>query len=162
MRLISRIVGMFRGDSITHGTAIPAVTQINQDRIPVDLRESGAKGYLLVFFYPKAGTPLCTKQACGLRDAFEILTQAGIRVIGVSSDGPEAQTSFRKSLGLPFDLLADENGSVRNAFGVPSLLGISMRQSFLFKDGILVWKDQSASPASQAEDVLSAIRSRPG
>lgn len=152
------ILGALQGDTLALGARMPAVSQVNQDGAQVDLSDLAAEGWLLVYFYPKAGTPLCTRQACGLRDAFETLAESGIKVLGVSADSPESQRAFRERFKLPFDLLADGDGSVRKAFGVPGLLGIPMRRSFLFKYGVLVWKDASPSPDSQAADVLKAIR----
>lgn len=158
MILIGRVLGALQGDSIALGARMPVISQIHQDGARVDLSDLAQEGWLLVYFYPKAGTPVCTRQACGLRDAFEKLTESGIKVVGVSADAPETQRAFRERFRLPFDLLADVDGSVRKAFGVPGLLGIPMRQSFLFKDGVLVWKDTSASADSQAADVLRAVR----
>jgi peroxiredoxin Q/BCP len=155
---LGRILGKIQGDSLSLGSRMPEVSQINQDGARVDLSDLAAQGWLLVYFYPKAGTPLCTRQACGLRDAFETLAESGIKVLGVSADTHESQRAFRERFKLPFDLLADVDGSVRKAFGVPGLLGIPMRRSFLFKDGMLVWKDASPSPDTQAADVLHAIR----
>lgn len=157
MNLIGSILGAFQGAPLELGSRLPVVSQADQNGVRRDLAEIGREGYLLVYFYPKAGTPNCTKQACGLRDAFEELTGKGVAVLGVSSDGPGAQKAFREKLDLPFDLLADEDGALRKAFGVPSLLGITMRQSFLFRDGVLVWRDLSATAERQAADVLRAI-----
>lgn len=157
MNWIGGILGVFQGAPLELGARLPAVSQVDQDRVRRDLTDLGREGYLLVYFYPKAGTPNCTKQACGLRDAFEELTDKGVKVLGVSSDGPGAQRAFREKFRLPYDLLADEDGTVRKAFGVPRLLGITMRQSFLFRDGVLVWRDLSAAAERQAADVLRAI-----
>lgn len=157
MNLIGSILGAFQGAPLELGSRLPVVSQADQNGVRRNLAEIGGEGFLLVYFYPKAGTPNCTKQACGLRDAFAELTEKGVTVLGVSSDGPDAQMAFREQLGLPFDLLADEDGALRKAFGVPSLLGITMRQSFLFKDGVLVWRDLSATAERQAADVLQAI-----
>lgn len=155
---VSRILGALQGDSLQLGERTPAVSQVNQDGLRRDLSDLAADGWLLVYFYPKAGTPHCTRQACGLRDAFESLRESGVTVVGVSADTPDSQKSFRDKLRLPFDLLADVDGSVRRAFGVPGVLGIPLRQSFLFQDGRLVWKDASPSPDSQAVDILRAVR----
>lgn len=159
---IRNMFGAAFGSPLELGARLPDLSQINQDGERVDLTAAGAGCFLLVFFYPKAGTPLCTKEACGLRDAFDDLTSRSVRVIGVSADGLEAQQAFHGKFALPYDLLADEDGSVRRAFGVPRLLGITFRQSFLFKDGSLIWRDQAASPDRQAADVLKAIAALPG
>jgi thioredoxin-dependent peroxiredoxin len=136
---------------------LPAVSQKNQDGETVKLAVVGAKGYLLVYFYPKADTPGCTKQACSLRDSYEKLTEKGVKVIGVSVDSVKAQKAFKEKYELPFDLLADEDSTVVTAFGVPKTMGFAKRQAFLFKDGKLVWRDLTASTEQQAADVLKEI-----
>jgi peroxiredoxin Q/BCP len=115
-----------------------------------------------VFFYPKANTPGCTAQACSLRDAYADLTKEGVQVLGVSLDKVEAQKKFKTERKLPYDLIADPDGKVLEAFKVGKvmggLLGMSQRQCFLVKDGKIVWHDASASTASQAEDIQKALK----
>ena len=139
------------------GSPVPVVQQKNQDDQWVKLAEIGAKGYLLVYFYPKADTPGCTKQACSLRDSYAVLTEKGVKTLGVSSDKVVAQKAFQEKYKLPFDLLADSDSKVIDAFGVPTTLGFSKRQAFLFKDGKLVWSDLSAATEKQAEDILKFL-----
>jgi peroxiredoxin Q/BCP len=115
------------------------------------------EGFTLVYFYPKADTPGCTAQACSIRDDFAGLQARGVRVVGVSSDGPEAQLRFKEKYRLPFPLLADTDHAVAKAFGVRLMLGMTHRQSFLIKAGRIVWRDLSASTRDQARDVLSAL-----
>ncbi len=145
------------------GAALPTVTVADENGTPVTLPEAGATGYTLVYFYPKAGTGGCTAQACSLRDAYATLQEKGVAIYGVSTDTPEAQKAFKEKEALPFTLLADTDGKVLEAFGVPRLpgKGFAKRQAFLFRDGKLVWRDLSASTREQAEDVLKAI-SAPG
>ncbi len=161
-RILSTITtGLFAANAtaepLAEGAALPAVTQKNQDGQAVKLAEAGSAGYVLVYFYPKADTPGCTKQACSLRDAYAALTDKGVKVFGVSSDPVKSQKAFREKYKLPFTLLADDDGTVTSAFGVPKTLGFAKRQAFLFKDGKLVWRDLSASTAEQAADVIQAI-----
>lgn len=139
------------------GAHIPSVIQQNQNGQEVNLPQVAAKGYALVYFYPKADTPGCTKQACSLRDSYEALTDQGVKIFGVSSDKVSAQKAFQEKYKLPFDLLADSDKKVITAFGVPKTLGFAKRQAFLFKDGKLVWSDLSASTEKQAEDVLKFL-----
>ncbi|UOX33179.1 thioredoxin-dependent thiol peroxidase [Flavobacterium sediminilitoris] len=73
---------------------------------------------LVVFFYPKASTPGCTAEACDLRDNFERFKANNYTLLGVSADSAKAQTKFIEKHELPFPLLADENKSVIEAFGV--------------------------------------------
>jgi peroxiredoxin Q/BCP len=72
----------------------------------------------IVFFYPKANTPGCTAEACNLRDHYNVLQDKGFQLFGVSADAPKKQKNFADKYELPFPLLADEDKSVINAFGV--------------------------------------------
>ena len=155
------LAGTAAAEPISEGSALPAVTQVNQDEKPIKLAEAGASGYLLVYFYPKADTPGCTKQACSLRDSFASLTEKGVKVFGVSMDSAKSQKAFKEKYKLPFDLLADKDGTVLTGFGVPSTMGFPKRQAFLFKDGKLVWRDLSASTDQQAADILGFISGKP-
>ena len=73
---------------------------------------------LVVFFYPKANTPGCTAEACDLRDNFERFKANNCELLGVSADNAKAQGKFKDKFNFPFPLLADEDKSVIQAFGV--------------------------------------------
>ena len=145
------------GQTLEVGASVPLIEQKNQNDVSVKLAEQGKTGYLLVYFYPKADTPGCTKQACSLRDSYAALTEKGVKIYGVSSDKVKSQKAFQDKYKLPFDLLADDDAKVIDAFGVPKTMGFSKRQAFLFKDGKLVWRDLSAATDKQAEDVLKIL-----
>ena len=140
------------------GAAAPALTATDQNGKQVVFADFYKQGFTLVYFYPKADTPGCTKQACSLRDAYARLTETGVHVIGVSSDDSAAQKKFEQKYKLPFTLIADTDKKVMDAFGVPHTLGFATRQAFLVKDGKIVWRDLSASTAEQAADVMAAIQ----
>ena len=139
------------------GAPAPEVTALNQDGESVSLGDLYQKGLVLVYFYPRADTPGCTKQACSLRDAFVELSDRGVTVVGVSSNKPDAQKKFREKYNLPFTLMADSDRKIIDAFGVPTTLGIASRQAFLIRDARIVWRDLKASTAEQAADVLAAL-----
>lgn len=139
------------------GAAAPALTAVDQDGQPVVFEKIYEKGFTLVYFYPKADTPGCTKQACSLRDAYAKLGEIGVQVIGVSSDDAKAQKKFQEKYRLPFTLVADTDKKVMDAFGVPHTLGFASRQAFLVQNGKIVWRDLTASTEQQAADVLAAI-----
>ena len=73
---------------------------------------------LVLFFYPKASTPGCTLEACNLSDNYSRFTTLGYDVLGVSADSAKRQSNFKEKYGFPYPLLADEDKSVINAFGV--------------------------------------------
>lgn len=88
-----------------------------QDGTEVSLSDyEGSK--LILYFYPKDDTPGCTKEACSLRDGFDVLEEKGFKVLGVSPDGLKKHNKFIDKYSLPFDLLADEDKSVLQAYEV--------------------------------------------
>ncbi len=139
------------------GNAIPAREVTLEDGSQIDLAEQAARGYTLVYFYPKANTPGCTAQACSLRDAYSELQERGVRIFGVSADGVEAQAKFKAKHQLPFSLIADPQRELIKAFGVPLMVGMPRRQAYLFKEGALIWKDEKASTSEQAADLLKVL-----
>lgn len=143
------------------GALAPAMEVRTDSGDLVDLASVYAQGPVLIYFYPKAGTPGCTKQACNLRDNFDAVREAGITVLGVSRDSVKAQADFKASEGLPFSLIADEKGELGKAFQVGSFGGmVWRRQSFLVVDGMIAWRDLSATPGSQAEDAVAALEAK--
>jgi len=145
-----------KADELPLGSKLPAVTVNDQDGKPVDLSKQ-AEGYTLVYFYPKADTPGCTKQACSLRDAYAELLKVPVRIFGVSTDDEKEQKAFQEKYKLPFQLLADVDKKVVQAFGVPTTIGLAKREAFLFRNGNLVWRDTEASTEEQAKDIMKAI-----
>ena len=126
------------------------------------VRLSSFKGRkVLVYFYPKADTPGCTKQACSIRDDWAGLQAKGIQVLGVSEDKADAQKAFQDKYKLPFTLIADHDGTVAKAFGVEMVpvMNITKRQSFLIKDGKVAWNMLKATTETHAKDVLTAYES---
>lgn len=90
----------------------------------VSLADFRGKSEVVLYFYPKAGTPVCSAEACSFRDSYEAFREAGAEVIGVSSDTAETHQKFASRLGLPFVLLSDPGGEVRARYGVPKTLGV--------------------------------------
>lgn len=98
------------------GDKAPAFTLPDADGNKVSL--SGYKGrHVVVYFYPAASTPGCTKQACAFRDNLSELNDAGIDVVGISPDKPEKLAKFRDAEGLTFPLLSDSERKVLAAYG---------------------------------------------
>ena len=73
---------------------------------------------LIIYFYPKDDTPGCTAQACNLRDNYKALQQAGYQILGVSPDSVKKHQKFKEKYDLPFPLVADEDKTMLNAYGV--------------------------------------------
>ena len=143
------------------GAPAPMPVSSDQDGNSFAFADAYAKGVTLVFFYPKADTPGCTAQACSLRDSFESLKAENLQIVGVSRDTPASQKKFQQKYNLPFSLVADSDGKVAEAFGVGGVMGlpVSKRQSFLIKDGRVVWISLSAKTGEHAAEVQAALDS---
>ena len=103
--------------TLQKGDIVPDFTAVDQDGRQINLSDyKGRK--LVVFFYPKANTPGCTAEACNLRDHYAELQDAGYELLGVSADSQKKQANFRSKFEFPFPLLADEDHTVINTFGV--------------------------------------------
>ena len=104
-------------NTLKAGDKVPEFTAMDQDGNSVSLSDYKGKK-LVVFFYPKANTPGCTAEACNLRDYYKELQDAGYSLLGVSADSQKKQSNFRDKYEFPFPLLADEDRSVIETFGV--------------------------------------------
>src|SRR4029079_2769592 len=109
-----------------------------------------ANPIVVVYFYPKADTPGCTKQGCSLRDSHDDLTKLGVKVVGVSHDTVAEEKAFSDKFKFPFTLIADKDGTVIPAFtGVQKRNGMASRECFIIKNGKVVWHDPSAATDKQ-------------
>ena len=98
------------------GDKVPEVLGVNQDGKELKLSDFAGKK-LVLYFYPKDNTPGCTAQACSLRDGYTDLQKSGYEVIGVSVDGESSHQKFIAKQQLPFNLIADTEKTLSNAFG---------------------------------------------
>jgi peroxiredoxin Q/BCP len=103
--------------TLKKGDKAPSFKGIDQDGNAHQLEDYQGKK-LVVFFYPKASTPGCTAEACDLRDHYQTFQAQNYAILGVSADSAKAQSNFKNKQELPFPLLADEDKSVIQAFGV--------------------------------------------
>ncbi|WP_339705615.1 thioredoxin-dependent thiol peroxidase [uncultured Kriegella sp.] len=103
--------------TLKEGDKVPDFSSTDQDGNSIGLKDYKGKK-LIVFFYPRANTPGCTLEACNLRDNYSELKARGFELLGVSADSERKQGNFKKKYDLPFPLLADEDHSVINTFGV--------------------------------------------
>ena len=146
------------------GDKAPAFTLLDQKGKKVKLSDfKGRK--LLLYFYPKADTPGCTKQACNVRDAREDLTTAGVAAVGISPDPPAKQQKFDTKHGLGFPLLADEDHKVAEAYGAwgeksmygKKYMGI-IRSAFLIDEkGKIAAAWYKVSPKDTVPNALAAL-----
>lgn len=99
------------------GEKAPEFELLDSESNPVKLADFLGQR-VIIFFYPKADTPGCTKQACGFRDNFPRIEASGSIVLGISPDKPPALAKWKKKINLPYPLLADPDHEVAEAYGV--------------------------------------------
>jgi peroxiredoxin Q/BCP len=146
--------------SATVGQTAPDFTLPDQDGTSLTL-SSLKGGWVVVYFYPKDDTPGCTAESCSFRDNFEDFTDAGARVIGISSDSVDSHKAFAQKHSLPFTLLADTDSSVRKAWGVSKTLGLLPgRVTYVIDpEGVVRHKFSSQfKPKSHIDEALGVIR----
>ena len=131
-----------------------------------DVKLADLKGTRVVlYFYPKDDTPGCTKEACSFRDANDVYRSKGIRVLGVSTDNEKSHQKFISKFQLPFDLLADTDKKIVEAYGVwgeKSMYGKkymgTIRKTFLIDaDGKIKKIFDKVDVAAHADEVLEAF-----
>ena len=110
--------------SIAVGDKAPDFSLPSQDGTQVSLKDYLGKKTVVLYFYPKDNTMVCTKEACSFRDSYKAFTDAGAEVIGVSSDSNKSHEDFAAKHQLPFKLLSDSDGAVRKLYGVHATLGV--------------------------------------
>ncbi len=122
MGLLTTLLGS--GTGLKVGSKAPEFTLPDQHGNAVSLADFRGKKSVVVYFYPKDDTPGCTRESCSFRDQYQAFTDAGAEVIGISSDSERSHRAFADKYQLPFLLLSDRDGHVRQAYGVPAALGM--------------------------------------
>jgi len=110
--------------AIEIGDKAPAFQATLQDGGTFDSTSLLGRKSLVLFFYPKDGTPVCTQEACAFRDAYAEFVGADVEVVGVSGDSPESHRRFAARHSLPFPIISDAGGALRRLFGVPRAWGL--------------------------------------
>jgi peroxiredoxin Q/BCP len=120
---------------------------------------------VVLYFYPKDNTPGCTKQACGIRDAWGEFERRGAVVLGVSPDGESSHAKFRDKFGLPFPLLADTGHATAEAYGVwveksmygKKYMGVERSTFVIDAEGNVSKVLRKVKPETHADDVLAVL-----
>lgn len=141
------------------GSPVPDVIGSDQNGETQRLRSYPGR-ILLVYFYPKDGTPGCTKEACAFRDVWQRFESQDVQILGVSRDDASSHAKFAREHRIPFPLIADTDAKWATAFGVPMHAGRTTRVSFLFdRSGKLERVYPRVDPGVHAEEVLQDVRS---
>ena len=120
------------------GDPAPDFTLAIQTGALVSLREFLGKAAVVLYFYPKDNTSVCTAEACAFRDSYDLFKGAGAEVLGISSDSVESHRQFATAHRIPFNLMADADGLVRKRYGVPTAFGLPGRVTYVIdKHGIV-------------------------
>ena len=140
------------------GDPAPLFTAKTQDGGEFRLQDRKGQ-WTVLYFYPKAGTPGCTKQACAFRDGIAAIRAEGADVFGISTDTVESQAEFHKDEHLSFTLLADPDGAVTNAYGAKMpILTMSRRWTFIIDPTLTIRQVQhDVDPAEDARRVATEI-----
>lgn len=161
------------------GDAFPKFVSKDDTGAEWKSEEKLAKKLTVVYFYPGDMTGGCTRQACGFRDDMAALKELNVNVVGVSGDTVENHQVFKKAHNLPFTLLADTDGKVAKAFGVPFQagertfktkvddkeitlvrLGNASRWTFVIdEDGKIIHKDEKADAGQDSKKIIELVKS---
>ncbi len=148
------------------GDKVPSFTLPDQDGKPFQLEDALAKGPVVLFFYPKDGTPGCTAEACSFRDASGEFLAAGAVVAGVSSDDVASHRRFADQHKLEYPLLSDAGGALRKKLGVPrGMLGLmDGRVTYVIdREGVLRHRfDAMLRATKHVDEALTTVRSLGG
>jgi peroxiredoxin Q/BCP len=149
---------------IEEGTPAPSFSLPSDSGEIVSLKSLRGRPVVL-YFYPKDDTPGCTKQACGIRDAWGEFERRGAVVLGVSPDSAKKHEKFRDKYKLPFTLLADEDHAVAETYGTwveksfagRKYMGVERSTFVIDAEGNLAKVMRRVKPDTHADDVLAAL-----
>jgi thioredoxin-dependent peroxiredoxin len=167
-------VGMF-GLACSTASGAKRKTMLTIGEPAPDLKGKNSEGHVatlseikgqqaVVYYYPKDETPGCTKEACAFRDAFDKFKNANIKIFGVSHDSEASHQKFLKNHKLPFFLVADESGTIQDAYGVSNnMFGMASRVTFLIgPDGKVQFVWPNVNPGVHADEVLAKAKELSG
>lgn len=148
---------------LTIGDTIPAFTLPDQDGKIFNSTDHLGKSDLIIFFYPKDESMVCTKEACRFRDRYADLIKAGAIVIGINGGSVSSHKQFQQHDQLPYPLLSDSANLVLTAFGIPRQFFMTGRKTFVVdKTGKIVFTYTSALNGTRhAEEALTYLHNHP-
>ncbi|MFX1319620.1 MAG: peroxiredoxin [Promethearchaeota archaeon] len=139
------------------GQVAPNFVGITDDDSKLEL--NSLKGNIVVlYFYPKAYTPGCTKEACSFRDNMIRLTGMGVKVVGVSTDSVKRQAGFKVKHELSFPLIADADKKIVELYGVKGIAGIAKRVTFLLdREGVIQFIWPKVNVTGHVDEIIAKI-----
>ena len=146
-------------ENLSVGNKAPDFTLQDSRGNNYKLSDYMGKSPVIVYFYPKANTPGCTREACGIRDNFSKFQETGIQVFGVSTDSKSAIKEFISDYNLNFTLLSDENKEVSKIYGVLNDSGKASRVTFIIdKNGNLFQILNDVNVETHADQVFEIAK----
>jgi len=145
-------------DNLKIGDTVPAFSLSTHDGKTFNIHDRKGQ-WTVLYFYPKADTPGCTKQACAFRDSIELIRKQGADLFGISADNVETQAAFHKKHNLNLTLLADPEAKVIEVFGsrMP-ILKMSKRWTYIIDADLKIRSlEKDIDPAKDAERVAKQI-----
>ena len=153
-------MGLAHAEKVSVGQQAPLFTLHAQDGSTLDLASRQGKGWTVLYFYPKAGTPGCTTQACAFRDAIKVIRGENADVFGISTDDVENLQKFHKEHQLTFTLLSDPDAKVTEAYGVKMpIVTVAKRWTFILDPSLVIRQiDDDVDPAMDAMRVAKELQ----
>jgi peroxiredoxin Q/BCP len=125
-----------------------------------------AKGPVVIFFYPKDFTPVCTREACFFQEAYEGLRAQGAEIVGISADTPESHRAFAAQHRLDFPLLSDEDRKIAEAYGILHPFGLGAKRATFVVDaagvvrGVFHYELRAKKHVEEVEALLDELGAR--
>jgi len=141
------------------GSPAPLFRLAQHDGGEFNLANRRGNGWTVLYFYPKAGTPGCTTQACAFRDAIDAIRQKNAEVYGISTDAVADLQRFHREHRLNFPLLSDPDAQVTDAYGVKMpVLTMAKRRTFLLDPDLVIrLVEDDVDPALDAQRIADAL-----
>jgi len=149
-----------QAEALSIGQPAPQFQLKAQDGTEFNLATRKDIGWTVLYFYPKAGTPGCTKQACAFRDAIQVIRNNNAEVYGISTDDVKALLDFHQEHKLTFNLLSDPDAKVTDAYGVKMpVIKIAKRWTFIIDPSLIIRQiDDDVDPALDAKKVAERLK----
>ena len=159
--LTALLISALFNQSLVVGDQMPAFSLIDQNGKQFNSVDYVGKSILVIYFYPKDESMVCTKEACSFRDSFNDFAKAGAKVIGINGGTVASHKEFSDHYKLPFILLSDPGDKVYHLFGVQGKLFMTGRQTFVIdiRGKVAFTYESMIQGRKHAADALAFIRS---